>query len=158
MIPDGVPLLAPSTGDRILAPDDGGDPMKGTSLAVAAAREAGVALEVSRNLEADLPSAGILVYLTRSEGLGSGVLLAMSAGLAVIASNIGGLREIIRHDENGVLVENDMTAISQAIARLARDRALARRLGEAARRTVAERFTVDRMVRATLDVYRQVIS
>ena len=158
VIPDGVPLLAPSTGDRILTPDDGGDPMKGTSLAVAAAREAGVALEVSRNLEADLPSAGILVYLTRSEGLGSGVLLAMSAGLAVIASNIGGLREIIRHDENGVLVENDMTAISQAIARLARDRALARRLGEAARRTVAERFTVDRMVRATLDVYRQVIS
>ena len=132
--------------------------MKGTPLALAAAREAGVDMAVSRTLESDLPSAAVMVYLTRSEGLGSGVLLAMSAGLAVIASNVGGLREIIRHGENGMLVENDMTAVTQAIARLARDRALAQRLGEAARRTIAERFTVDRMVRGTIDVYRQVIS
>ena len=156
VIPDGVPLLPVSTGTRAIAPDDGGDPMKGARLAVEAAERAGVSLEVSRHLEEDLRKAGVLVYLTRSEGLGSGVLLAMSAGVAVVASNVGGLREIIRDGENGVLVENDVAAVSEAIRRLATDSAAARRLGEAGRRTVMERFTIDRMVRQTIDVYRQV--
>ena len=54
-----------------------------------------------------LHEAGFFVYITHSEGLGSGALLAMSAGVPVIASNVGGLPEAIRHGENGLLVEND---------------------------------------------------
>ena len=158
VVPDGVPLLPLSAGGQVLTPDDAGDPMKAMPLALEAAKRAGVAIGISRDLEEDLPAAGILVYLTRSEGLGSGVLLAMSAGVAVVASNVGGLREIIRHGENGILVENETEAVSDAIRRLASDRAMARRLGEAARRDVMERFTADRMVRQTIDVYRQVIS
>jgi hypothetical protein len=158
VIPDGVPPLPLSTGERIVTPDDGGDPMKGMPLALEAARRAGVAIDVSQKLEQDLQAAAILVYLTRSEGLGSAALLAMSAGVAVIASNVGGLREIIQDGENGLLVENDVEAVSAAVCRLSADRVLANRLGEAGRRTVMERFTLDRMVRETIDVYRQVIS
>jgi len=158
VIADGVPLLPVSTGERVVTPDDGGDLMKGTPLALEAGKRAGVAMEVSRNLEEDLRSAGILVYVTRSEGLGSGVLLAMSAGVAVVASNVGGLREIIRSGENGILVENETAAVCDAIRKLASDRVLARRLGAAARQTVMERFTVERMARETIEVYRQVIS
>jgi len=157
VVPDGVPLLPVSTGTRVITPDAGGDPMKGTPLAIEAAGRAGVTLEISRRLEEDLRTAGLLVYLTRCEGLGSGVLLAMSAGVAVVASNVGGLREIIRDGENGVLVENDVTAVSDAIRRVAGDTALARRLGDAGRRTVTEVFTIGRMVSGTLDVYRQVM-
>jgi glycosyltransferase involved in cell wall biosynthesis len=85
------------------------------------------------------------------------VLLAMSAGVPVVASNIGGLREIISPNENGLLVDNTPEAIAAAIRRLQADPALAAALGRAGRQTVAARFTVDLMVRRTMEVYRQVL-
>jgi len=99
----------------------------------------------------------VMVYVTHSEGLGSGVLLAMSAGVPVIASNVGGLPEIIRHGENGMLVNNVAEEIAGAIRDLLGDPARARRIGMAGRHTVMEQFTVDHMVRRTMEVYRQVL-
>jgi glycosyltransferase involved in cell wall biosynthesis len=81
----------------------------------------------------------------------------MSAGVPVIASNIGGLPEIVRHRETGLIVENKAAAIADAIRELLADPALAQRLGAAGRRSVRERFTVDHMVRRTMEVYRQVL-
>jgi glycosyltransferase involved in cell wall biosynthesis len=159
---DGVPLLsasAPVEGPpRIVAPANTDDPRKGAALALEAARLAGVELRLSDNLERDLAGAALFLYITHSEGLGSGALLAMSAGVPVLASNVGGLPEIIRHGENGWLVENAPDAIAGAIRRLQGDPALARRLALAGRQTVLERFTVERMVRHTMEVYRQALS
>jgi glycosyltransferase involved in cell wall biosynthesis len=149
---DGVPVLGTAHGNTVLSL------FKGAELAGTAAGIAGVELEISRDLEHDLMHAGMLVYVTDCEGLGSGVLLAMSAGVPVIASNVGGLREIVQHGENGLLVENDAKAFASAILRLCTDRALAARLGAAGRQMVLERFTVERMVHKTLDVYRQVLA
>ncbi|HEY1495629.1 MAG TPA: glycosyltransferase family 4 protein, partial [Candidatus Solibacter sp.] len=108
------------------------------------------------DLEQELADAAMLVYVTNSEGLGSGALLAMSAGVPVIASNVGGLPEVIRHGENGLLVENNANTIQRAIQELKEDPERARRIGDAARHTVMERFTVEQMVRRTMEVYRQV--
>jgi len=155
---DGVPLLEPARGSSVVAPANADDPRKGASLAVEAATLAGVELKLSTDLERDLRDAAVFVYITHSEGLGSGALLAMSAGVPVVASNVGGLPEIIRHGENGLLVENTPQAIAAAVRQLLDDSAFARRLGDAARRTVMERFTVDQMVRRTMEVYRQVLS
>jgi glycosyltransferase involved in cell wall biosynthesis len=158
---DGVPLLnisPPIEPPRIVAPANAGDPRKGAALALEAARLAGVELHLSDNLERDLAGASLFLYITHSEGLGSGALLAMSAGVPVLASNVGGLPEIIRHGENGWLVENASDAIAAAIRRLAADPALTRALALAGRRTVEERFTVERMVRRTMEVYRQALS
>jgi glycosyltransferase involved in cell wall biosynthesis len=153
---DGVPVLEPDPEMRnppqVLAPQKCG------ALATEAARMAGAELRVSTDLERDLRRPAIFVYISHSEGLGSGVLLAMSAGAAVVASNVGGLPEVIRHRENGLLVENDPQPIAAAIRELLHDSGLARRLGTAARRTVIERFTVDRMVRRTIEIYRQVLA
>ena len=71
---------------------------------------------------------------------------------------MGGLPEIIRHGENGLLVDNTPQAIAAAVRQLLDNPAFARRIGEAARRTVMERFTVDQMVRRTMEVYREVLS
>jgi hypothetical protein len=155
---DGVPLLEPAQGTRVMAPANADDPQKGAPLAVEAARLAGVSLTLSANLEHDLRDASVFVYITHSEGLGSGVLLAMSAGIPVIASNVGGLPEVIRDRENGLLVENQPEAVRAAIRELLDDPQLARNLGAAARRTVIEHFAVDLMVRRTMEVYRQVLS
>jgi len=75
-----------------------------------------------------------------------------------VASNVGGLPEVIRHGENGMLAENTPESIAAAIRQLRADPALVHRLGAAARRTVIERFTVERMVGRTMDVYRRVLS
>jgi L-malate glycosyltransferase len=155
---DGVPLLEPAEGHTILAPANAEDPEKGQAIAREAARLAGVELQVANDLEGDLRHAGLLVYVTHSEGLGSGVLLAMSAGVPPIASNVGGLREVIRHGENGLLAENTPESIAAAIRQLRGDRALVRRMGAAARETVSERFTVERMVRRTMEVYQRVMA
>lgn len=142
---DGVPLLEPSPGSRVIA-----------------LRKDGVApeinLKLARHLEADLRDAAVLVYLTASEGLGSGALLAMSAGVPVIASRVGGLPEVVRHRETGLLVDNTAESVAAAIRELTEDRALARRFGEAGRRAISERFTVEHMVRRTMEVYRQALS
>jgi glycosyltransferase involved in cell wall biosynthesis len=155
---DGVPLLEPARGSIILAPANADDPRKGAPLAMEAAKLAGIELKLSTDLERDLRHAAVFVYITHSEGLGSGVLLAMSAGVPVVASDVGGLPEIVRHGQNGLLVENTAQSIAAAIGKLLGDTAYALRLGDAARRTVVEHFTVDRMVRRTMEVYRQVLS
>ncbi len=155
---DGVPVWETAQGRDVVAPANIGDPRKGATLAMEAARLAGVALKFSADLERDLRHAAIFVYITHSEGLGSGALLAMGAGVPVVASRTGGLPETIRHGETGLLVENDAGSIAAAIRALMDGGDLARRLGEAARRTVLEKFTVDHMVRRTMEVYSQVLN
>jgi glycosyltransferase involved in cell wall biosynthesis len=68
------------------------------------------------------------------------------------------LPEAIRHGENGILVSNDAQEIAGAINLALADRGLARRMGAAARQTVQEKFTVERMVCRTMEIYRQVLS
>jgi hypothetical protein len=155
---DGVPLLTPSTaGETIVAPASS-DPQKGTALALEAARLAGVDLRLSGDLERDLPGAALFVYITHSEGLGSGILLAMSAGVPVVASRVGGIPEIVENEKSGLLVDNHPQEIAKAILRLKEDRAFASLLAARARLLVEERFSIRAMVDATTRVYQQVLS
>jgi glycosyltransferase involved in cell wall biosynthesis len=155
---DGVPLLDPRWGSAVLALDNRADREKGAALAAEAARLAAVPLQWTTDLERDLAQAGVFVYITHSEGLGSAALLAMSAGVPVIASRVGGLPELIRHGENGLLVENSVEAIAAAIHSLVERPEFAACLGQAARRDVAEHFTAEHMVRRTMEIYRQVLA
>lgn len=149
---DGVPVLTEAgRGTEIVALQ------KGSMLAEEAARLARVTLTIASDVERDLTRAALFVYISHAEGLGSAVLLAMSAGAPVIASNVGGLAEVVRHRETGLLVENRPEAIAAAIRELLGDPDLARSLAAAGRRAVLERFTVDHMVRHTMEVYRQVL-
>jgi glycosyltransferase involved in cell wall biosynthesis len=116
-----------------------------------------VKLRLSRDLEADLQGAAGFLYITQSEGLGSAVLLAMAAGVPVIASNVGGLPEIIEHGVTGWLTKNAPPAIAEAIQRLLSDRSAAAGIASAARKMVEERFSIDRMVGQTLMVYGKVV-
>jgi len=149
---DGVPMLPISQGTEIVVPQSQ-DPRKGMRLALAGVKQTGFSALVARDLENDLARAAMFVYITESEGLGSAILLAMSAGVPVIASNVGGIPEIVEHERTGLLIENSPEAIASAVRRLHGDRALAQSLAAEARRTVEQRFSVDRMVADTLAVY-----
>ncbi len=159
---DGVPVLelARQVDDvsYVPMPSNAGDLQKGASLTLKAAHIANVNLRLSTDLEKDLRHAKLFVYVTHSEGLGSGVLMAMSAGVPVIASRVGGLPEVIRDRDNGMLVDNQPEAIAAAIRQLLRRSCPANRIGCAARQTVIQSFTVDHMVRRTMEVYGQVLN
>jgi hypothetical protein len=149
---DGVPVPPEAAhGNAILAPRTT-DPRKGMALASEAARLAGIESEMSSTLGADLPRARALISLTPSEGLGSGILLGMAYGVTVIASRVGGIPELIEDGVNGILVPNEAEAVAAAFSRI--DPAL----GHAARATVQERFTEERMVEATIAAYKQVLT
>jgi hypothetical protein len=149
---DGVPVPAkPAEGAAILIPYTL-DPQKGMALAEEAAARAGVRLYRSSDLGSDLPGARALVYLSSSEGLGSGILLAMAYGITVIASKVGGIPELIEDGVNGILVPNDPEAVAGAFRRINAQ------LGIAARTTVMERFTEDRMTKATLAAYTRALA
>ncbi len=85
----------------------------------------------------------VLIFPTlRYEGLGTTNLEAMSQGLVVIASNIGGPRDLIEDGRNGLLVPpGDPAALAEAITRVARNPALAVELGRAALRTIRIGYT-----------------
>lgn len=92
------------------------------------------------------------------EGFGLVALEAMSAGRPVIASKIGGLRDIIAHGENGILVPpGDVEALHGALAEILERPALRARLGKAAQRR-AEDFTADRIVPQFEQAYEDVVA
>jgi glycosyltransferase involved in cell wall biosynthesis len=156
---DGVPIdpKAP-LGSALLSPRWENDPRKPRALAQQAASLAGVPLQFAGDLKADLPNAQALLYVTDMEGLGSGALLAMSAGVPVIASRVGGLPEIVHDMVNGLLVDNEPNSLADAIRRLMTDRPLAERLGSNGREMVKEHFTLAHMALRTLHEYKKVLA
>ncbi len=153
---DGVDIPAHQAhGKAILTPFTE-DPAKGMALAEEAAALAGVPLVRSTNLERDLPNAETMLYLTQSEGLGSGILLAMAHGVTVIASRVGGIPELIENGVNGILLQNEPVAVANTLRSLSPE--LCCRLGAAARETVRSRFTVHHMVQATLASYGKALN
>jgi glycosyltransferase involved in cell wall biosynthesis len=84
---------------------------------------------------------------------------AMAAGCPVVATRVGGLPDLIADGETGCLVPpGDPAALAASILRLLRDHEPARRLGEAARATVARQFTIERLCRDVNDLYRELLA
>jgi glycosyltransferase involved in cell wall biosynthesis/SAM-dependent methyltransferase len=98
------------------------------------------------------------VYLTptRYEGFGLTILEAMACGAPVVASDVPAANEVVRHEENGLLVPSgDVGAFAAATARLLEDPALRERLRAGGRRTALEDFSGERLVAELEDVYRE---
>jgi glycosyltransferase involved in cell wall biosynthesis len=92
-------------------------------------------------LERLLERSLFFVLPSRSENLPMSLLEALAAGKAVVAADAGGVRELVRDGENGILIQpNDAAALERALDRLAGDATLRRRLGRRAARG-AKHFT-----------------
>lgn len=151
---EGLPARNPDGPAVALA---SADPMKGRDLVERAAHVSGVPVVFSNDLTQDLRHASQFVYITRSEGLGSAALLAMSLGVPVIASAVGGLPEIVEHRQTGLLTGNEERSIAQAMRRIREEPDLAQQLRCAAFAAVQQRFSPERMAQDTLVSYRRAI-
>jgi glycosyltransferase involved in cell wall biosynthesis len=100
----------------------------------------------------------ILIHPSRTEGLGTAVIDAMSLGVPPIAFAVGGVPEVIDNDISGVLVPADDTrAFAAQLARLVDDEGLRARLSQGAR-IKAKTFDATEMTNQTESVYEELLS
>ena len=101
--------------------------------------------------------ADVLALPSHSEGSPNVLLEAMAAGLPVVATAVGGVPEIVAHEESALLVgPRDPEALAAAVGRMLRDEPLARRLSERAAALIAESYTPDAYARSVAGLYREV--
>jgi glycosyltransferase involved in cell wall biosynthesis len=98
--------------------------------------------------------AAVVACPSHREGFGVVCAEAMAHGRPVVAGDVGGLRDLVVHEETGLLVPpRDVGALREALERLLADRELRRRMGEAGRARIGEHFTWQRFADATLLAY-----
>jgi hypothetical protein len=99
-----------------------------------------------------------LVLPSRVEGFPVTIAEAMLAGIPVVATDVGSVREAVEHGVTGwVVPSEDPAALAAAIGELVDDAERARRMGARAREVAEERFTVDATVQSYLELYRRVL-
>ena len=102
---------------------------------------------IARNVREILASLDLFVLPSLDEGMPLAVLEAMAAGLAVVATAVGGVPECVVSGETGLLVPPGQSGpLAAAILELLGDSARRRRLGEAGRRRVLERFGLENQI------------
>jgi len=105
-------------------------------------------------LPAILNQCDLFVLPSLYEGHPKSLLEAMACGLPVIATDVPGNRELIRHEADGVLCGTSADEIRKAILLLKENEALRHRLGANARRRVVEEFSLDRIVKMEMGLLR----
>ena len=103
-----------------------------------------------------LKALDIFVMSSVTEGLGTSLLDAMAAARPIVATQAGGIPEVVINEHTGLLVPpRDHERLATAIVRLLKDGGLRERLAQGGHTRVRAEFSVDRMVEETLAVYRR---
>jgi glycosyltransferase involved in cell wall biosynthesis len=103
--------------------------------------------------------AAVVACPSRREGFGVVCAEAMAHGRPVVAGDVGGLRDLVVHEETGLLVPpQDAAALRAALERLLADEGLRRQMGEAGRARIAEHFTWKRFADETLRAYQDALA
>ncbi len=177
VIPSGVEI-PPQVGEEAEPPEvlyaGRLSPEKGVLELVEAARGMGLVVAGDGPLRPRVPGArgfvphdelqrlyaraAVVVCPSRREGFGVACLEAMAHARPVVATAVGGLRDLVVDGETGVVVPaRDPAALRAALERLLADRALRRRLGGAGRERAREHFSWETVTDATLAAYAEAV-
>lgn len=99
-----------------------------------------------------LEKADIFVLPSDYEGIPMTIIEAMATGLPIVATAVGGVPDMLRQEESGLLVPPEEMAVAQACARLVQSRTLRERLGRNARADT-QRFSAEHMAQSYAGVY-----
>ncbi|OIO19925.1 MAG: hypothetical protein AUJ23_01230 [Candidatus Magasanikbacteria bacterium CG1_02_32_51] len=105
----------------------------------------------------ELVKSDIFVFVSAWEGFPYTILEAMSVGLPVIASNVGGISEVVDNTV-GRLVENGSIQIAQALLELINNPELRWKLGKNGRKLIENKFSLEKMLKETEKIYKEVLS
>jgi glycosyltransferase involved in cell wall biosynthesis len=105
------------------------------------------------DVETVYAAADVVVLTSDEEGVPMCLIEAGLAGRPVVATDVGGVAEVVRHGTTGLLCEPYAADLTQAVADLLRNRGLRRRMGRAALAETGRRFGTPRLLAATRDLY-----
>jgi glycosyltransferase involved in cell wall biosynthesis len=112
-----------------------------------------------RDIPSLLAASDIFVFPTLDDAFPTVLLEALAIGMPIIASEVGGVPEIIHHEENGLLIPpSKADLLAASCNRLLSDHELASRLGQAGRADANKRFNIDQQSKALVDLYLQLTS
>lgn len=112
-----------------------------------------------RDVRAIYAAADVVALTSKNEGSPVSIIEAMATGSAVVCTAVGGVPDVVKNDESGVLVPHgDVAAISRAIDALLLDPARRQRLGERARDAVYPSYDVSRLLTDMSGLYRAIVS
>jgi N-acetyl-alpha-D-glucosaminyl L-malate synthase BshA len=107
-------------------------------------------------IERVLPLADILLLPSEHESFGLICLEAMSCGVPVVATNVGGVKEVVEHGETGFLHDPyDIESMAASVLELLRDDDRRSAFGETARRVATEQFEVSSVVKKYVELYER---
>ncbi len=105
-----------------------------------------------------LRRAALCVLSSDSEGMPVSLMEAAACGVPAVATGVGGVPELVQHDETGLLVPpGDAVALAAALGQLLRDPVRRQRFGSAARQRAVERFSVTHQVDRLVEVWNRAI-
>lgn len=149
--PDAILLLAGRRGHESDALD--------TMIARSAAHDRIRVLGHREDLPDVLAASDVFVFPSIYEGLGGAIIEAMALGLPVVASDLPAIREVVEPDESALLVPAARpTPLAAAVSRLVDDPDLRHRLGARGREIFDARFTLDRSIERTVELYRRLVA
>jgi glycosyltransferase involved in cell wall biosynthesis len=101
--------------------------------------------------------ADVFVLPSLQEGQGIALLEAQASAKPVIAFDVGGVRECVKHGETGLLIKPDSFALAEAILKLLGDETLRIKMGASGRKFVCENFSWDLCAKKMFDVYLEAL-
>ena len=107
------------------------------------------------NVAEQLAQHQVFVLLSDHEGLPMSLIEAMRAGMAIVASRLPGVQELLVHDDSALLVANDPFEIAQALRQVLQDAPLRQRLAAAARARYESRHQSEALAAQVLEVYEE---
>jgi len=154
-----APIVKSEPRARLVIVGDGPD----RAALEARARELNIAGQVTflglrDDVHALLRIADALVLASRTEALPTVILEAMASGLPVVASNVGGVPEMVEPDRSGLLVApENAAALSDALRCVVASEEVRRRLGERGRAIVQERFRIETMCENRMSYFEELL-
>jgi glycosyltransferase involved in cell wall biosynthesis len=101
--------------------------------------------------------ARVFILPSLYEGMPKVLLEAMACGLPVIGTNVRGIREVVQHGENGWLSDTNSDALSAAISTMLAHPQLQQRLGQNARQTILDHYSLDQLANREYELIRDVV-
>jgi glycosyltransferase involved in cell wall biosynthesis len=109
-----------------------------------------------RNVNQYLQASDIFVFPTEKEAFGISLIEAMACGLPVISTPVGGVKDILEHRYNGLVVQpGDFQQLYEALDVLMTDSSLSGRLGQAAWRTVQDRYSTESVTQEYVELFNR---
>jgi len=107
----------------------------------------------NQKLPKELNRSNLFILPSLYEGCPKVLLEAMSCGLPCIGTNVAGIKEIIKHKENGYLCETDATSMKNAISDVLNNKELKERLSKNARKTIIDHFSIENILKEEKKIY-----